>query len=110
MIKKISPPGRGDIENTQGNANKNLKPTKQRAMLERFASGERFHRFEAERVGDHCLPSTVSEIETKYQISFSREWVAVRNRFGTSTRVVRYGLENESLAKARAIVSGEVLP
>jgi hypothetical protein len=83
---------------------------KEESMLIHFAQGKRLHRFSAERLADHCLPSTVSSLQRKYSIEFSREWVEVQNRFKKKTRVKLYYLQGEDLLKAQAIVSGrEVL-
>jgi len=78
------------------------------SMLVHFAQGKRLHRFSAERLMDHCLPTTVSDLQRKYSITFSREWVEVPNRFKRPTRVKLYYLVGEHLHKAQAIVSRRV--
>lgn len=73
-------------------------------MLRRFAEGARIHRFQAEHMGDHCLPTTISDLQRRYTIYFHRERFKVPNRFGAETSVMLYWLEADSLAKARKIV------
>ena len=55
-------------------------------MLSTFAAGARLHRFDAEHLGDHCLHTSVSDLQLKHGIRFEREWVKVQNRFGGETR------------------------
>ncbi len=49
------------------------------------------NRFEAERLGDHCLNSTIAELR-KDGHRIIGEWEDVPNRFGGITRVMRYHL------------------
>lgn len=72
------------------------------SMLKRFASGERHHRFSAEKVGDHALPSTISDLQKRHGIYFDRKRVKVPNRFGTETPIALYWLEGDNLQSARA--------
>ena len=82
------------------NINLNGKLT---SMLCRFAQGEKYHRFSAELVGDHCLPTTISDLQKKHSIYFERKFIAVPNRFGSKTSVDLYWLQDDSLTKARLI-------
>lgn len=77
-------------------------------MLLRFAHGDRLHRFQAERIGDHCVHTTVSDIQIKHGIKFSRRRVKVPNRFGKKTSVCEYWLEGNDLLRARVIAGLEV--
>lgn len=85
------------------NNTKTNKLGKQDSMLLRFAKGKKYHRFSAEIVGDHCLPSTISDLQKKHGIYFSRKTVRVPNRFGSETAVSLYWLEGDSLQRARRI-------
>lgn len=49
------------------------------------------NRFDAERIGDHCLHSTVSTLRAEGYNIFS-QWEKVPTRFGKDTRVKRYFL------------------
>jgi hypothetical protein len=82
------------------------EPGKEESILAHFAQGKRLHRFSAERLADHCLPSTISSLRRKHSITFSREWVEVPNRFKKQIRVKLYYLQGAHLFKAQAIVSG----
>ena len=77
------------------------------SMLLNFASGKHFNRFDAEVVGDHCLPSTISDLQKRDGLTFSRKWEKVPNRFGTFTKVMRYWLEGDSLIRARQLMGLE---
>lgn len=73
------------------------------SMLLRFASGERHHRFSAEKVGDHALPSSISDLQKRHGIHFDRKRVKVPNRFGSETSVCLYWLDGSNLEKARVL-------
>ena len=82
----------------------NLNETgKLASMLYRFAEGKQYHRFSAETVGDHCLPTTISDLQKRYSIYFNRRSVKVPNRFGSKSTVSLYWLEGEFLIKARLV-------
>lgn len=76
-------------------------------MLRAFASGSRLQRFQAEMLGDHVLNSTVSDLQLRYGLYFSRKWTKVPNRFGKTTCVMSYWLEGKDLAGAKAILGME---
>jgi hypothetical protein len=77
------------------------------SMLYRFAEGKQYHRFSAETVGDHCLPTTISDLQKRHSIYFNRKTVKVPNRFGGVSPVMLYWLEGDSLIKARLITGLE---
>ena len=70
-------------------------------LLEYFSTGKRLHRFQAERMGDHTLNSSVSYIQKSYGLLFKRRRVDVPNRFGSTTSVCEYWLDEagQELAK-----------
>jgi len=95
---------KNDIPKNQNIVSINLNESgKLDSMLYRFALGEKYHRFIAEAVGDHCLPTTVSDLQKKHSIYFERKFVKVPNRFGYKTPVMLYWLQDDSLTKARLI-------
>ncbi len=104
--KKATPIG-SSPNNSQHQSIK-TKPGKLVSMLIHFANGKKLHRFNAERLGDHCLNTSVSDLQIKYGIYFSRKFIRVPNRFGSMTSVKLYWLENENLAKARDILGMKV--
>ncbi len=61
---------------------------KETMILAIMRSGQSLNRFEAERLGDHCLHSTISTLRSKGNL-FSDTWEWVPTRFG-ETRVKRY--------------------
>ncbi len=79
------------------------KDGKLKKMFLLFAHGNRLHRFEAERHGDHCLNSTIPALQRDYGIYFDRESVKVPNNFGEMTWVTKYWLEGKHLNRARKI-------
>lgn len=100
--KKATP-----IESSPKHCKDNSKPKgpgKELSMLRRFACGERYHRFSAERLGDHCLPTTISDLQRMHGLYFSRERIKIRNRFGSTTRAMLYWLEGANLERARKIL------
>lgn len=86
------------------NSKKPKRAGKLDLMLNAFANGSHLNRFQAERLGDHCLHTTVSDLQLRHSIRFSRKWVKVPNRFGSRTRVMSYWLDGEDLIKASEIV------
>lgn len=49
------------------------------------------NRFEAERLGDHCLPTTIAELRSDGFVIHD-EWEEVPTRFNKTCRVKRYRL------------------
>jgi hypothetical protein len=76
-----------DQENAPSKA---LRPqnTKESMILTVMREGQSLNRFEAERLGDHCLHSTISTLRNK-GYEFTDRWEWVRTRFG-ETHVKRY--------------------
>ena len=57
------------------------------------------NRFEAEKIGDHCLPSTISGLSTQHGLEFPRRWVKVLNRFGGVTLCKEYTTSDDDKLK-----------
>jgi hypothetical protein len=71
------------------------QPTKENMILAIMTSGGSLNRFDAERLGDHVLPTTIAVLRRKGHC-FHDEWETVPTRFGKTARVKRYsyiGLE-----------------
>lgn len=81
------------------------RKTKIAAVLELFISGQSLNRFEAERIGDHCLNSTVAALSNNHGITFLRHSETVPNRFGGSTPVTRYQLPESEMERARKLLA-----
>jgi len=71
----------------------NHHPTKKNAIMA-VLRVRSLNRFEAERYGDHCLHSTISELRHDGHI-FHDEWETVPTSWGKDTRVKRYHLSSE---------------
>jgi len=80
-------------------------PTKIERVLRHLASGQSLNRFDAEReLHDHCLHSTVSEIQAR-GIPVFREMEKVRGYQGCPTRVARYRIAaKEDCDRARELL------
>lgn len=95
-----SSPSQADNTTTQ-----RKRKTKLASILEHFSDGGSLNRFEAERLGDHCLNSTVSILANVYQLAFSKVTETVPNRFGGVTTVTRYRLMPFELPRAVRLLS-----
>ena len=60
-------------------------------------------RFDAEPLGDHCLPSTISGLSSQHGLAFPRRLVKVPNRFGGETSVMEYRTSDDDKTKIREI-------
>jgi len=84
-----------------GKANSTTVPlTKNARVLQVFLGGGSLNRFEAERIGDHCLNTTISTLSNGYGLAFVRVWERVPTRWGAFTSVVRYSLPVSEHEKA----------
>lgn len=100
--KNATPTNQSSASNQQPNIS--LKSDgKLVSMLYRFAEGKKYHRFSAELVGDHRLPTTISDLQKRHSIYFERKFIQVPNRFGTKTSVMLYWLQGDSLTKAQLL-------
>lgn len=77
--------------------------TKKHRVLVEFYSGRKFHRFDAEHIGDHALHSTVSTLE-RTGLRFDRKTVTVPTRWGSNTHVMMYWLAPESYLLAAQLL------
>lgn len=102
-------PKNGPSHTHSSNGSTPQKPGKELRMLALFAAGHSLNRFQAEQYGDHCLPTTISDLQKRYGIEFKRQQENVPTRFGRPTRVSRYWLEGDHLEKARQFVRREML-
>ncbi|KIX68569.1 hypothetical protein SZ30_08630 [Burkholderia pseudomallei] len=61
-----------------------------RVLLE-LRRGISLNRFDAERLGDHCLNTTISMLRAEGWL-ITGEWETMSTRFGKTARVLRYRL------------------
>jgi len=83
------------------NITRNKASTKFERILTHLLAGNSLHRFSAEAIGDHALPSTISTFSNSHGIKVDREWIEVPNRFGSITSVMSYRLAETSISDAR---------
>ncbi|WP_375741343.1 hypothetical protein [Pseudomonas boanensis] len=67
-------------------------PSKIARILAHLMTGASLNRFEAERIGDHCLSSTISRLANRYDVIFERQSEKTLNRGGNPCVVTRYSL------------------
>lgn len=86
-------------------ADHTTKPrTKIARVLAHLLTGASLNRFEAERMGDHCLPSTVAALANRYGLTFQRRAERVPNGWGDPCDVTRYSLPSSERQRARAVL------
>ncbi|SDU04712.1 hypothetical protein SAMN05216296_1469 [Pseudomonas pohangensis] len=79
-------------------------PSKIARVLGHLLNGKTLNRFEAERIGDHCLNSTISTLANSYGLTFSRTPEKVPNRWGIPCDVIRYGLPESERRRAYIVL------
>lgn len=82
----------------------NSRKTKQATILLTLYSGQSLNRFEAERLGDHTLPSSISTFVHSHGLTFRRHSEQVPNSYGSLTTVTRYRLADSSRERAEALL------
>lgn len=63
--------------------------SKESVILSILKSGNSLNRFEGERLGDHCLPSTIATLRGKGHLIID-QWEWTPTRFGKEVHVKRY--------------------
>lgn len=81
-------------------------PTKIARVLEYMVFTGSLNTFEGEReVGDHSLPSTISDLANIYGLTITRTDEKVPTKWGRPTIVTRYNLPTSEHTKARAVLA-----
>jgi len=80
-----------------------IQGSKEFTIIQHLLLGNSLHRFEAEALGDHCLPSTISIIVRKYDLNIPRKMVQVSTRFNSITSVMRYWFSEEDKVKMNSL-------
>ena len=83
-------------DRTQG---ANIKAVTENDTIMNALAERSLTRFDAERLGDHCLPSTISGLSTQHGLEFPRRWVKVPNRFGGETLCKQYTTSDDDKLK-----------
>ncbi|MDI3185185.1 MULTISPECIES: hypothetical protein [Pseudomonas] len=89
---------------SQGNTNTGKAPSKIARVLEYMLYDGSLQRFEAERLGDHCLHSTISSLANGYGLKFQRQLERVPNHWGEPCTVTRYTLPASERRRARIVL------
>ncbi|TLP74750.1 hypothetical protein FEA48_11085 [Pseudomonas nitroreducens] len=80
-------------------------PTKLSRVLAFLVAGGSLNRFEAERLGDHCLNSTISALKHNWGIHFQILPERVPTRWGKYCDVNRYSISESQLKRAQRALS-----
>lgn len=97
---------RGATQTASGKTKQQIKHTKKTSMIKAFIyAGERgLNCFEAVKLHDYILRTTVSDLQKSCGLKFSRKWETVPNAFGNLTDCVRYWLDDENIKIANALI------
>lgn len=79
-------------------------PSKIARVLAHLLNVGPLNRFEAERIGDHCLHSTISDLAKGYGLKFKRTPEKVPSHWGRACAVTRYALPASEHRNARAVL------
>lgn len=90
---------------TDTSAPDKAKSTKQASVLRVLAEGGSLNRFQAERIGDHALNSTISTLRNAYGLPIEGTPETVPTRFGKPARCHRYRLPESERAHAFRLLS-----
>lgn len=99
-IKASPEKSHADITTSTGKA-----PTKISRVLGHLLQDRSLNRFEAERLGDHCLHSTISSLANGYGLNFNRLTERVPNRWGLPCLVTRYSLPASEFKRGRYVLA-----
>ena len=82
-------------------------PSKIARILAYLLTGASINRFEAEDLGDHCLPSTIAVLADpkRHALIFQRQREKVPNRWGKPGHATRYSLPASERDKARKVLA-----
>lgn len=83
----------------------NAPTKKSRVLAYMLMPGRTLNMFEAERIGDHCLRSTISTFANTHGLIFERINEKVANNWGTPSEVVRYRLPETQHKPALALLA-----
>lgn len=82
-----------------------IKPTtKIGRILEHLINGHSLNLFEAERIGDHTLRSTISTLANRHGLMIQRQSESVPNGWGGPSIATRYSLPISEHKRARLVL------
>lgn len=105
-MKKASPPIHAEASHSHGNVSSTSThpPSKISRVLAHLLRHGPLNRFEAERIGDHCLHSTISSLSNGYGLTFKRIMEKVPNHWGQPCDVTRYSLPRSERRRALLVL------
>ncbi|MCE5362515.1 hypothetical protein [Pseudomonas anguilliseptica] len=105
-MEKASPPIHAEASHSPGNfSSTNTKaPSKISRVLAHLLRQGPLNRFEAERIGDHCLNSTISDLANDHGLTFERIPEKVPNHWGHPCDVIRYSLPSSERRRAQRVL------
>lgn len=115
-MTQFKKPFASDQEVTKGlsktnGANYSKSATKRETVLawliDESERGNKVTRFDAEHIGDHCLNTSVSEIERLDGVRISRQTTKRPTRFGKPTDCNEYWISDADLNNARKVLVGK---
>ena len=101
LLCKQASPSHGDITTSASND----APSKITRILGHLLFTGSLNRFEAERLGDHCLHSTISKLANGYGLLFERQLERVPNHWGQPCTVTRYSLPTSEHRRAHNVLA-----
>lgn len=105
MKKATRPEEQSSQSHGQISTSNNVKaPSKIAKILAHLANVGALNRFEAERIGDHCLHSTISALANRFGLAFKRTPEKVPNHWGQPCDVIRYALPASEHQKVHAVL------
>ncbi|SDT97848.1 Helix-turn-helix domain-containing protein [Pseudomonas pohangensis] len=105
-MKKANSPINAEASPSHGNSITSTAPTKIACVLEYMVFTGSLNTFEGEReVGDHSLPSTISDLANGYGLSITRTDEKVPTRWGRPTIVTRYSIPDSEHMKAKVVLA-----
>lgn len=101
---KKSQPQSKQASPSQGDITTSKPPSKIARVLAYMLNDGGLIRFEAERLGDHCLHSTISSLANGYGLKFQRQLERVPNHWGEPCIVTRYTIPASERHRASAVL------
>lgn len=97
---------RSEKQGSQSQVDSSTKPkTKIARVLEHIIFDGSLNTFEAERIGDHSLPSTISSLSNSYGLTIKRTPERVPTKWGAPCDVTRYSLPDCEHQRARNLLA-----
>jgi len=105
-MKKAAPQYQQSSPSPEQHITVSTAKTKIARILAHLLTGCSLNRFEAEDLGDHCLPSTIADLAdlTRHALRIDRQPERAKNRWGKACRVSRYHLPASERDKASKVL------